>query len=215
MIKATVGFPKGSNFYGNRVIIVLASNLCSYDTGNTVRRQGRITAGLFFKSREYSTGSTLARQANIFDKLKDLHLRSEKYPDLPIDRDLYKLVYNQEMLRLAYETLKSNPGQMTPGINPETLDGISAEVLDKIIVKLRSENYQFSPGRKIQIDKASGGKRSLTITSPRDKLVQQAMKMILEAVFEPLFLDYSHGFRPQRGCHTALKFVSQKFQHSA
>lgn len=110
-----------------------------------------------------------------------------------------------DILKLAYENLKSKPGQMTPGINPETLDGMSIAILESIIENLKSGKFKFQPGRRVQIPKPTGGNRPLTVASPRDKLVQEAMRMILEAIYEPLFMDSSHGFRPQRGCHTALK----------
>jgi group II intron reverse transcriptase/maturase len=165
--------------------------------------------------RSYSTGSDTASEANIIKKLKDLYLRSKTHPNIPIDRNLYKLMCDINILKLAYERLRSKPGQMTPGINPETLDGISIETLESIIDKLKSEEFKFKAGRRIQIPKVSGGTRPLTITSPRDKLVQEAMRLILEAIYEPLFLDSNHGFRPQRSCHTALRTVSQQFQASA
>ncbi|CAG8962388.1 hypothetical protein HYFRA_00013604 [Hymenoscyphus fraxineus] len=151
---------------------------------------------------------------NITTKLKDLYKRSESNPEKVIDRDLYKLMCNIDILKLAYEKLKSNPGQMTPGegTHPETLDGMSESVLKAIIDKLKTEEFDFQPGRRVQIPKASGGNRPLTVTSPRDKLVQEAMRMILEAIYEPTFHDTSHGFRPQRSCHTALKAIKQQFQ---
>jgi len=119
---------------------------------------------------------------------------------------------NTQILVIAYEKLKSKPGQMTPGVNPETLDGMSMEVLESIARQLQDESFQFKPARRVQIPKASGGTRPLTIASPRDKIVQEAIRMILESIFEPTFSEYSHGFRPLRGCHTALKTVRQTFQ---
>lgn len=101
---------------------------------------------------------------------------------------------------------------MTPGVNPETLDGMSLEVLQDIAAKLKDESFQFKSGRKVNIPKASGGTRQLTIASPRDKIVQEGMRMILEAIFEPTFSEYSHGFRPSRSCHTALAVVKHHFQ---
>lgn len=213
--EATVGLPKGSNSYGNRVTVIPVESQILCVTSNTVRNRGRVTAGFSLKSRSYSTGSAntqLNTEVDITDKLKDLYLRSLSHPESPIDRNLYKLMCNIDILKLAYEKLKSKPGQMTPGINPETLDGISFSALEPVIDTLKSETFQFKPGRIIQIPKASGGTRPLTITSPRDKLVQEAMRMILEAIYEPTFLDSSHGFRPKRSCHTALKTVSQQFQ---
>jgi retron-type reverse transcriptase len=100
---------------------------------------------------------------------------------------------------------------MTPGVIPETLDGVSYELLENISALLKNESFKFQPGRRIMIPKPNGGERPLTIGSPRDKIVQEAMRMILEAIYEPLFKDCSHGFRPNRSCHTALKDVRRQF----
>lgn len=119
---------------------------------------------------------------------------------------------NVETLIYAYENIKSKPGNMTPGVNPETLDGISKETFEDLSARLRDESFQFSPSRRVNIPKASGGTRPLSVASPLDKVVQEAMRLVLEAIFEPLFLNTSHGFRPNKGCHTALKDLSQTFQ---
>lgn len=198
---ATTGLPKESNFYGNRTIVV-------------PRISGRVVVNGVLSNRNYSTGSAMVSETNVTQKLKNLYERSLKFNSEPIDRDLYKLLCNTDILSIAYNKLKSKPGQMTPGINPETLDGMSLDVLKEISRKLRDESFQFSPGRRIQIPKPSGGERPLTIAPPRDKLVQEAMRMILEAVFEPTFSKYSHGFRPGKSCHTALKAIRQDFQPS-
>ncbi len=126
-------------------------------------------------------------------------------------KNVYKLMLNTKMFEIAYQKLKSNPGNMTPGIVPTTLDGMSAEVLTSIIKSLRNQSFQFTPGRRIQIPKPSGGERPITIAPPRDKLVQEVMRMILEVIFEPTFHDTSFGFRPGIGCHGALKEIKQKF----
>jgi retron-type reverse transcriptase len=139
-------------------------------------------------------------------------LRSHSAAELIIDRDLHNLLSNTETLTYAYENIKSKPGNMTPGVSPETLDYISRDKLESLAAKLKSEQFTFSPSRKVQIPKASGGTRTLSIASPMDKIVQEAMRLILEAIYEPLFKDSSHGFRPKRGCHTALKQVKQEFQ---
>lgn len=194
------GLPKGSNSHGNRATIVFARK--------------RVAVNNVFNLRNYSTGSAKGDKPIVKQKLESLYLRSCKNPDQPIDRDLYKILTNVEILQIAYNKLRSNPGQMTPGISPETLDGMSKEVLEDIVKRLKNESFQFSPGRRVLIPKASGGTRPLTIAPPRDKLVQEAMRMILEAVYEPSFSRYNHGFRPGKGCHTALKAVRQDFQPS-
>lgn len=204
--EATPGLPKGGNSYGNRATVVLKT------TGNAVNIQGRVAVNSALYSRTYSTGRTIDPESNVIRKLRDLHLRSAKFKSEPIDRNLYKLLCDPEILLIAYNKLKSKPGQMTPGINPETLDGMSKEILEDIVTRLKNESFQFKRARRIQIPKAPGGTRPLTIASPRDKIVQETIRMILEAVFEPTFSDYSHGFRPQKGCHTALKAIRQDFQ---
>jgi len=121
---------------------------------------------------------------------------------------------NEKLYEIAYHKLRSNPGMMTPGINPTTLDGFSTEVIKSLIDKLKDESFSFRPpqrGGRVMIPKASGGLRPLTVASPRDKLVQEVMRMILEAIFEPTFSDCSHGFRPGKSCHTALREVKTKF----
>jgi len=199
---ATTGLPTGSSSYGNRVTVIPT--------------KGRVTVRSVSNFRNYSTGRTLISEIDVMKKIESLYFRSHYLPSDPIDRDLYKILCNVDLLGIAYNNLKTRkPGQMTPGVNPETLDGMSKEVLIEIVDKLKNESFQFNPGRRVLIPKASGGTRPLTIASPRDKIVQEAMRMILEAVYEPIFSKYSHGFRPGRaGCHTALKAVSQDFQAS-
>jgi len=116
------------------------------------------------------------------------------------------------MFLIAYDRLKSNPGMMTRGLSPETLDGLSSEWIDKVIQELRDESFQFKPARRIMIPKANGKMRPLTIASPRDKIVQQVMYKILMPIFEPTFSTHSHGFRPNLSCHTALNEVFRTFQ---
>jgi retron-type reverse transcriptase len=229
--KATAGLPKGINSYGSRVIIVPVNK---YVVANTARNRGRVTVDLYLKFRSYSTGSDTAptkgshfsqikvdpsngsmwTEANIKDKLKDLYLRSKTHPNTPIDRKLYKLMCDVNILKLAYEKLKSKPGHIT--LTPETLEGISIESLESITSKLKSEEFQFKTGRIIKIPKASGSISSLTMKCgvQVDNLVQEAMRLILEQIYEPLFLDSSHGFRPNRSSHTALKTISKQFQSS-
>lgn len=156
----------------------------------------------------------MSNKGDVIRLLENLFIRSKNFVNEPIDRKLYKLMCNIEILEIAYNNLKSKPGQMTPGINPETLDGMSKEVLQNIVNELKDESFQFKPNRRLQRPKASRGTRPLTLASPRDKLVQEAMRMILEAVFKPTFISNSSGFRIERSCHTALKAVRQDFQTS-
>jgi len=114
--------------------------------------------------------------------------------------------------RLTFNNLKSKPGNLTPGIKSQTLDGLARENFVELGIKLKCEKHRFSPGRQVIIPKSGGGSRPLTIAAPRDKVIQEAIRMTLEAIFEPTFVDSSHGFRPSRGCHTAILEITQKFK---
>lgn len=124
-----------------------------------------------------------------------------------------KAIANMNNLVVAYELIKSNPGNMTKGTCPETLDGISLKFLEKVKKDLRGGTYNFPPARRIQIPKPGKNEtRPLTIASPRDKLVQKAIQLVMEPVFEKIFLDCSHGFRPNKGTRTAMQYIDAKFQ---
>lgn len=126
-----------------------------------------------------------------------------------------KSISNLKNLVLAYETIKSNPGNMTPGLEPTTLDGISKDYLIRVQEKLRAGTFEFKAARRIQIPKPGKSEtRPLTIASPREKIVQKAIQLVLEPVFEQIFLDYSHGFRPKKGTRTAIKYLDSQFQSS-
>jgi group II intron reverse transcriptase/maturase len=126
--------------------------------------------------------------------------------------DLYRLLYKPELYILAYERIKSKPGNMTAGSDGATLDGFSTQVITDLIASLRDESFQFQPARRIYIPKANGKLRPLGIPSPRDKVVQEALRLILEAIYDSphgaYFLNSSHGFRPNRSPHTALRDFS-------
>lgn len=123
---------------------------------------------------------------------------------------LYNLIANRNTLTIAYNNIKSNPGNMTPGIDKTiTLDEMSNTLLSKIAESLQNDSFQFEPARRIHIPKNNGKTRPLAIASPRDKIVQEAMRMVLEPIFEPHFSKNSHGFRPNRSCHSALKQISK------
>lgn len=114
-------------------------------------------------------------------------------------------------LMAAYDTIKSKPGNITVGVRNETLDGISKIKLEKLSSELIRGRFKFQPSRRVIIPKKSGGERPLSIPSPIDKIVHQAIKQQLELVFDPLFLECSHGFRTGRGCHTAFNQIKMKF----
>nr|UDP55420.1 putatuve reverse trannscriptase orf679 [Schizostauron trachyderma] len=132
-----------------------------------------------------------------------------------INDKLIHIISDVKTLILAYEYIKSNPGNSTPGVSSTTLYKIDLEWFHNVSSKLKAGKYKFSPARRLYIPKLGNKKKiPLTISSPRDKIVQQAILFILEAIYEPSFLDYSHGSRPGRGTHTALKYIKYKFKES-
>jgi len=128
---------------------------------------------------------------------------------------LYRLLYKEDIYILAYERIKSAPGNMTPGIDGKTLDGFSLQMITEIIQEMRTEHFQFKPVRTVFIPKANGKMRKLGIPSTRDKIVQEVIRLILEGIYDspqgPYFHDPSHGFRPNRSCHTALREIRGKW----
>ncbi len=132
-----------------------------------------------------------------------------------VNDDLYRPMLRKDMYVLAYERLKSNPGNMTPGTDDETLDGFSEEEIGKIIEQMRSEHYRCKPVRESFIPKANGKLRRLGIPCPRDKIVQEVVRIILEAVYDSphgaYFSDSSHGFRRSKSCHSAVREIQKKW----
>jgi group II intron reverse transcriptase/maturase len=125
---------------------------------------------------------------------------------LPLE-DVYRQLYNPELYMRAYGRLYRNEGAMTAGTTPETVDGMSVKKVGAIIERLRHERHRWTPARRTYIPKANGKARPLGIPTWSDKLLQEVVRSILEAYYEPQFSDRSHGFRPGRGCHTALNEV--------
>jgi len=123
-------------------------------------------------------------------------------------RTLYRLMYIPDIWYEAYANIYSNEGAITKGINENTLDGFSEMRVETIVKALKEEKYRFTPARRIYIPKRTGNKkRPLGIPTGDNKLVQEVCRIILERIYEPIFSDKSHGFRPYRSCHTALEQV--------
>lgn len=118
--------------------------------------------------------------------------------------DAYRQLFNRDLFLRAYGRIYSNDGAMTPGTTSETVDGMSLEKIDALIETLKYERYRWTPVKRVYIPKKNGKMRPLGIPTWSDKLLQEVIRMILEAYYEPQFSRYSHGFRPDRGCHTAL-----------
>ena len=126
---------------------------------------------------------------------------------------LYRNLYNPEFYLLAYKNIATSQGSMTAGADGMTLDDMSMARINRIIASLKDHSYQPHPARRVYIAKKnSSKKRPLGIPSADDKLVQEIIRMLLEAIYEPTFSKHSHGFRPNRSCHTALEDIEAHFK---
>ena len=137
-------------------------------------------------------------------------LRERGRRGLPCEQ-LYRQLFNPHLYLMAYGRLYSNHGAMTPGADGETADGMSLAKIGRVIDALRHERYRFQPAKRVYIPKKSGKLRPLGLPSWSDKLVGEVIRLLLEAYYEPRFSGRSHGFRPGRGCHTALSEVAHNW----
>lgn len=132
----------------------------------------------------------------------DVHYKYER---------LYRILFNEQMFYVAYQRTYAKPGNMTPGSNGKTIDGMSIEKIGHLIAALKDESYMPIPARRVYIPKKNGKKRPLGIPSIEDKMVQEVVRLILEAIYEGHFENTSHGFRPRRSCQTALRSIQNLF----
>jgi group II intron reverse transcriptase/maturase len=142
---------------------------------------------------------------------KDAIHQSRGMRGLKLER-VYRELYDLDRFQRAYAKLYVNDGAMTPGTTPETVDGMSVDKMERIISTLRDGSFRWKPTKRIYIPKKNGKMRPLGLPTWTDKLVQEVIRSILGPYFEAKFRDSSHGFRPARGCHTALARCKQKFR---
>lgn len=143
-------------------------------------------------------------------RLKELQKLNSQNPTF-VNCRLYKLFYDKDLFIIAYEKLKSNKGALTAAMSEHTMESMSVERIDELINLLRSEKWQPRLARRISIPKSNGKKRPLGIQGPEEQLVQEVMRMILEAIYDSNFYDCSHGFRNNKSCLTAMKQIREKF----
>jgi len=192
--ESTTGSPKRSNPHGDGGPILGGGRTQSATKGVQRKTSGTLPPGpSSSKDEKNCRESVLA--------LEQLRGKFEVH-------DIYRLMCSEDLFLAAYHRIKSKTGKMTQGSDSETLDGISLQDIRKTILDLQLDRFQFRPVRRTYIPKANGKTRPLGIPSPRDKVVQEVMRLILEALYEGSFKDTSHGFRPARSCHTALKSLS-------
>lgn len=162
-------------------------------------------------SKKNGNASKVLPKLNLSEHLDSIlkdHLDSKdnKY------KALIRVISDPETLLIAYEQIKSKTGNMTPGTTGETLDGVTKDWLNKISQELQKGKFSFKPSRRVLIPKKDGGSRPLGVANPREKIVQKALVMVLERIYEPLFSESSHGFRTNKSCHTALQQIKLKIK---
>ena len=124
---------------------------------------------------------------------------------------LYRILFNEEMYYVAYQRIYAKPGNMTAGADGKTIDQMSLNRIEQLITSLKDESYQPQPSKRMYIPKKNGKMRPLGVPAFNDKLLQEVVRMILEAIYERQFEKTSHGFRPLRSCHTALSDIQKTF----
>ena len=144
------------------------------------------------------------------DVLERIRTNSKEHPE-GVYTKLYRYLLREDIYLMAYQNLYANAGAGTKGTDDDTADGFGSEYVTETIRQLSALEYQPKPVRRTYIPKQNGKLRPLGIPSFRDKLVQDAIRQILEAIYEPIFSDKSHGFRPGRSCHTALNGIKYGF----
>ena len=145
------------------------------------------------------------------ERLKVIRKTSQEKPGW-VHRDLFRILKKDDIWFAAYENIKGNKGGLTPGVTKETLDGTSIGTLRNLKQKVVEESYSFKPVKQTWTPKTNGKLRPLGLPTPDDKIVQEVIRMVLEAVYEPIFDDKSFGFRSGRGVHDALQYMEEKFR---
>jgi group II intron reverse transcriptase/maturase len=194
-----VGSPKGRESYGDRVPVLVGGV-----TPAQGEREGRLQGeGAQVIGCHNLKGCVMQSAETVLGILRERGRRG-----LPCN-ELYRQLFNRNLYLMAYGKIYANHGAMTSGADAETADGMSEDKIDQIIEAMRHERYHFSPARRTYIPKKNGKLRPLGLPSWSDKLVGEVVRLLLEAYYEPTFSDHSHGFRPRRGCHTALREVER------
>ena len=130
-------------------------------------------------------------------------------------KDLRRLMNHPDLWMQAYLNIQGNKGALTRGTDPTTMDGYSPERAANLVELIRERRYKPKPVRRAKIPtKVAGKMRPLGLPSADDKLLQEVVRMILARIYEPLFKDSSHGFRPKRSCHTALQLIRKSWTGS-
>lgn len=141
-------------------------------------------------------------------QLQALKKKAENFEQLD---NLSRIMSDPKYLIGCWIKIRSNKGSLTPAFNKDTLDGINLQWFINTANSIRKGGYNFSPARRIYISKANGKMRAITIPDPKDKIVQEGMRQLLEIIYEPRFLECSHGWRSKKGCQTSINNIKMTF----
>ncbi len=127
-------------------------------------------------------------------------------------KELFRILHKDDIWLSAYEKVRSSSGSMTPGVNSDTAESFNIKKLKNIKDLVITEKYTPLPVKQIYIPKPNGKKRPLGLPTFSDKIVQECVRLILDAIYEPTFYENSFGFRTNRGPHNALKYIEENFR---
>ena len=150
---------------------------------------------------------------NVSEEMRHLHKLAKRDPRKRFDH-LWDLVTDPVWLMHAWEEIRSNKGSMTAGIDSTIATDIDPERIQRLSERLKAGRYRPKPVRRVYIAKSNGKMRPLGIPTLEDRIVQQALRMLMEPIFEADFYTCSHGFRRNRSTHTALRDVARMFQRT-
>ena len=196
-IEVTAGLPNLRKEYGNGVPIL--------DHHKGVENLNEIEG-------EQEKDALRTDKASSLSALFNLIIETNKADSRTINIAIIKTISNTNVLKLAYNLNKSKKDNLIKGHTNETLDGYSKFSIDSASKLLQAGKFKFSPAKIVEIRKENGNIRKLSVTSLRERVIQRAIQMVIEPIYEPHFLEYSHGFRPGKGTHTALKYIDIKFK---
>ena len=191
VVAVTVGLPKSRKRYGNGGLIVAATQNTSFcNTSKVMFRECEV-----IQRRKLTTFNLGMGHKKLVQDLNNKFYQDK--------------ICSPERIIQAYEFVSKNKGSNSKGVDSEILDSYSKDTIYSVSSSLKDHSFKFKPIRQVEIPKPNGGIRKLSIPSLRDKVVQKVMTMALEEIYESKFLNSSHGFRPKKGTHSALKSVTR------
>lgn len=156
-------------------------------------------------NRKLFSNEDIFSKDNIMDLLAIIKKQEDKYGHL------LKFISNKDVLICSFEHIIRNNGYYSKGIDNEIITQVDINFFEQLSKEINTNSYVPNPSRRVYIGKPDGSKRPLGISCSKDKIVQQACMIALSYIYEPLFFENSHGFRPYKSCHTALNFYKMRF----